>query len=655
MIIESLTLHDFGLYRGRNTIDLTPVHPDKPIILIGGLNGRGKTTILDAINLVLYGNRANLSNRKKKSWEQYLSDSINNQSRGEASVGMALLLEDEFGIRRYEITRSWMKAGKNIKEFFDVRINGEIDKVLSEQWPDFIESLLPIEVASLNFFDGEKVESLADPEKSKTVIASALKGMLGLGLLEKLEADLKVYLRRAEMEEPPQETNLEVAVLNAEIEKISFLIAQSESNRGTFQSDVLRFSNKLKEVEASAAALGSENWQRRNELIDERHQLTMREFELEQSLIQAASGGSPLRLLREQLDRALQRANFDQDIKVSQILLEVLELRDAEIVNGVSKEARPEIESALKSDRKKRSLIAAQKLLFANPEATALQIGNAIRETSEDLEVQMLLIDLEATESLLIDIGRRIATLPADDQIAPLLEELGAFKEKLDAADHKLQEVDEATNRLNSQKAQLEGKLQRLLEAEADIAVQNASGMRAREYARRSLLDINELAKLTLLRNIPQIENQILERFNSLIGKSDLLSKITIDASTLELSIAAGNGSPMAVDRLSAGERQLLAMATLWGLSTVAGRPMPIVIDSPLGKLDKTHRTHIASRYFPKASEQVIILSTDTEVVDELYQHMEYAISREYELDFDEDAKVTTISDGFFKRGKNAN
>ena len=655
MIIESLTLHDFGLYRGRNTIDLTPVHPDKPIILIGGLNGRGKTTILDAINLVLYGNRANLSNRKKKSWEQYLSDSINNQSRGEASVGMALLLEDEFGIRRYEITRSWMKAGKSIKEFFDVRINGEIDKVLSDQWPDFIESLLPIEVASLNFFDGEKVESLADPEKSKTVIASALKGMLGLGLLEKLEADLKVYLRRAETDEPTQEVNPEVAITEAEIEQIEKLWAKADSDRAHFKPETERLAKEIKGVESAASALGSENWQRRNELIDERNQLSMRKFELEQSLIQAASGGSPLRLLTEQLDRALQRANFDQNIKVSQILLEVLEVRDAKIVKGVSQEAKSEIEMALKSDREERKLIAAQKLLFNNPDAVALQISNAVNETTEDLELQNLLSDLEATESSLVDIGRRIATLPADDQIAPLLEKLGGFKEKFDAAENKLHEIDETKSRLDSQKVQLEGKLQRLLEAEADSAVQNATGMRAREYARRSLLDINELAKLTLLRNIPQIENQILERFNSLIGKSDLLSKITIDASTLELSITAGNGSPMTVDRLSAGERQLLAMATLWGLSTVAGRPMPIVIDSPLGKLDKTHRTHIASRYFPKASEQVIILSTDTEVVDELYQHMEYAISREYELDFDEDAKVTTISDGFFKRGKNAN
>ena len=655
MIIESLTLHDFGIYSGRNTIDLAPTHPDKPIILIGGRNGRGKTTMLDAINLVLYGNRANLSNREGKSWDKYLTDSINRHAQGSASVGMSLLLEDEFGVRRYDLTRSWEKKGKKVEEFFDIRINGEVDKILAEQWPDFIENLLPLEVASLNFFDGEKVEQLAHPEKSKNVIASALRGMLGLGLLDKLEADLKVYLRRSDSNDPVEEANPEIASIQGELEVL-------EARRLTFVSDVASQNTELerslelvRREEAAAAALGSDNWERRTELTNEQTGLQMRRYEIEQSLVQTTAGAAPLRLVSDLISRTLTRARQDRDIQLSRSLVEVLEQRDKAILKELSASTQTEVAPLLDEDLSRRRTLASGETVFEQPEIIAIQLESALHDATEDLEVAEAMNELAEIDSSLVDVGRRIESLPADDQIAPVLERLGGLRARHEVAEASYKELVEEQSHLEGQVERLTSKLNRLLEAEADKAIKGASAIRAREYARRSLEDIQVLAKKTLARNIPQIETTILDRFNSLIGKTDLISKISIDNETLEMAIHGGDGEPLPVDRLSAGERQLLAMATLWGLATVAGRPMPLVIDSPLGKLDNTHRGHIASRYFPKASEQVIILSTDSEVVEDLYDLMKPSISRQYELDFRDGEKSTVITSGFFTGDNNGN
>ncbi|MCP4369038.1 MAG: DNA sulfur modification protein DndD, partial [Deltaproteobacteria bacterium] len=99
---------------------------------------------------------------------------------------------------------------------------------------------------------------------------------------------------------------------------------------------------------------------------------------------------------------------------------------------------------------------------------------------------------------------------------------------------------------------------------------------------------------------------------------------------------------------LSAGEKQIYAIAMLWALRQVSGRPLPIIIDTPLGRLDSDHRHNLIERYFPHASHQVILFSTDTEVDAGFFAAMQPAISRAYHLEHDQTLKATEVSEGYF-------
>src|SRR6185503_782893 len=100
--------------------------------------------------------------------------------------------------------------------------------------------------------------------------------------------------------------------------------------------------------------------------------------------------------------------------------------------------------------------------------------------------------------------------------------------------------------------------------------------------------------------------------------------------------------------QLSAGEKQIYAIAMLWALAKVSGRPLPIIVDTPLARLDSDHRRLLVQEYFPAASHQVIILSTDTEVDQTYFAGLRRSISHAYHLNFDPIENVTGIQDGYF-------
>ena len=125
---------------------------------------------------------------------------------------------------------------------------------------------------------------------------------------------------------------------------------------------------------------------------------------------------------------------------------------------------------------------------------------------------------------------------------------------------------------------------------------------------------------------------------------------MTIDSDRYRLQLYDINGQPFPKQRLSAGEKQLLAIAFLWGLARVSGRNLPIAIDTPLGRLDSSHRTNLVERYFPAASHQVILLSTDTEIGEKEVKMLreQEVISQEYLLKYHPDLRQTTVEKGYF-------
>lgn len=149
---------------------------------------------------------------------------------------------------------------------------------------------------------------------------------------------------------------------------------------------------------------------------------------------------------------------------------------------------------------------------------------------------------------------------------------------------------------------------------------------------------------------VAHLQEAVTECFNLLCRKKDCLRKIRIDPKTFSITLCDRHNSPIAKTQLSAGEKQIYAISMLWALGKTSGRPLPIVIDTPLARLDSDHRRLLVEHYFPLASHQVIMLSTDTEVDQVYFDALKPSIARAFHLDYDQGESNTSIKQGYFWR-----
>jgi DNA sulfur modification protein DndD len=254
--------------------------------------------------------------------------------------------------------------------------------------------------------------------------------------------------------------------------------------------------------------------------------------------------------------------------------------------------------------------------------------------------------ELESIHRELDKVESGLRRVPPDEIVRPLLDELYALHQQSAEASKQVLVADEEIRTSELKLADLQRK-----HKEAYERLQEAAGQVSKINLVQNLQKVLEEYKLELLeKKIQRLEETVSNCFNALCRKKDELRKIRVHPRNFSVTLYDRRNQPVPKEQLSAGEKQIYAISMLWALAKTSGRPLPVIIDTPLARLDSDHRKLLIHHYFPAASHQVMILSTDTEVDQSYFNELRRDIAHSYRLEFDPEESCTKISPGYFWR-----
>jgi DNA sulfur modification protein DndD len=651
MIFESLYLRNLGVFRGEHTIDLAPMSKSRPVVLIGALNGAGKTTIIESLQLALYGRRSSYGWRGATSYPQYLTELRNRHSRLDEPTVVEILIRLN-QTRTLCVRREWSYSKSNPRECVSVFVNGDSnpDLVLSESWDDEVEKLLPARLAELFLFDGEKIERLADPAKSADVLRTAISSLLGLDLIDHLVNDLELLRYRQKQKTMTEAEASRITALDELIDAAEKKQAAIRAEEQTAEAEAAEIKSIQGRLETSLHSSGGERYKQREALAAEHGALLEKRRNLENSLRNLAGGQLPLALVTPLLHKLLVDARRNSGSltpdAARRVIVTLGSLRDFVGAEKLSVAAKQRL--TLRIDKEISAITAgAAGLSGVDWERVSKSVEHLLSEELPKLQeaMQRQVALLGETSDRILEIEEYLRKTPEADQLAELLRQQGANEARL--AD--------MANRLAGCRAQrltCERELSQLSRgrfAALEVVTDSSDAARIADYCSRSISSLSDFRSRLVDMRRATLEGLILDSFKRLVRKEDLIGSVTLNPETMSLMLTAPGGESMTPQQLSAGERQLLAVSTLWALARATGRPIPIVIDTPLGRLDGPHRENIVSCYFPEASDQVILLSTDTEVTHKFSEILDRAITYRYLLHYDATEKSSSFRHGYFE------
>ena len=688
MHISKIQLRD---WKGYETADFEfpePTH-DQNIVLIGARNGFGKTSLYQAIILCMFGQDGmllinnsvffsdeNVRDRTNRLYREFLEKALHRGAiaQGRRSCCVKLVFVDDG--EPIEISRIWHfnDSGGYQPHDEDIRIfkgksrtpDGpptELPQDERKEWyQDYIDrNFLPHSLATFFVFDGEQVRVLAE-KNMKEQVRVGIEGLLGIPELSLLSKNLTDYAnQRSSNVANVKNENVKIAqdtlaTMEKQRDKNIEKYADINPKLSTAQDERNQIQDEMVRLGGGAQTESKQQYKQLAECESTIKECNVRlQKILSEDVAIALSGAGLRKKLKKRLESENIRANWESgkdqgDSRIDNFLEAIDEQMDA---------IDPPISVAQQAKVIEIARVAWSELWFPPPSNCAKEYlhsyfsvperGIVIEKLNEQnsfgaATVIDLLDDILKNESKRDRIREEISRF---ETIEPTLNEK---RKRLKELDSKIGNLSKEKSELDNERAGLDGKVKDKI---AELArmykkIEDAKpAIRRAERARKVASMVNEIIKQSVPKQMDKISGEMTKAYRAMAHKKDLLHEIKIVDGNVEL--LNQQGTDVRDNDLSAGEEQIFTQSLFSAVSSVSKRAFPVVVDTPLGRLDDEHRKGVL-RHLAERGEQVILLSTNTEVVGSFLREIESHIQRKYLIQYSVDDGVgrSSVTQGYF-------
>lgn len=699
MKITKIAIENLGPYIGTNHIDFSVSDAFKKVVLIGGKNGAGKTTLFNSIRIGLYGCRAFGFESNNAKYLEIVAQLINNSAllrkEGRASVTISILMDDGKYDYQYTFERSWRLTTKNLREEITVSRNGIVlSETEKSDFQSYLLQLIPPDMFRFYFFDGESIGNFVFNGVKNTDFKNAFLKLCGLDTMEIIYVNfLRISnMRKKDVSGAYEEYRVAIDAqskvkndlekLMQEKENLKTKLLVVEEDLAKLEQDFIQHGGiSKKEYQAMQVQLNKEESKRE----------TTRRW-----LKDTANDVLPFIILKDQLISLRDRVSAEAEYQRTTAFK--TELKSPKI--------RSQLINTFTSLGIEFSEDLSEKVIEVLSETVSVQSDTMILNLSKREQLDLL----AKINSLLAFDTKRVSV--ATNSIEASLKRVKSIRKKMDKSDasgadayftnkdklltqksqylQAILETERKMDSLNLERTEVESRVKHTQQKyEEFLKAKSVSDITA-----KALLAFSDLQQRLYQKYIHDVEQAFQESFRSLINKSDLIDGIHIDEQlqvypyklksfkrselkrlirqygdnyiisqlgtiayeaycSLDDAIDEDNITlPVEVkQQLSAGEKQIFIMALYQALSKLNKVSVPYIIDTPFARIDTEHRQNILNNFFMKLKGQIIILSTDEEIVGSYQHSIDKSISNYYILQHTENHGTKILKDKYFRGG----